>query len=641
MTEVADNTLVDGRYRILHRIGSGGMADVYCAEDTHLGREVALKVLHRRFAQDQEFVERFRREAKSAAGLSHPNVVGVFDRGEYDGTYYIAMEHLSGRTLKDIVETEAPLAQERAIDLAEQVLHAAGFAHRHGVIHRDFKPHNVIVDDRGHAKVTDFGIARAGASEMTETGSIMGTAQYLSPEQAQGHAVTAASDLYAIGVMLYEMLTGRLPFEGDSAVSLALKHLSELPVPISQLRPDVHPALEAVVMAALAKDPAQRWQSAEDFERALEAAREQIQSGTDGGQEPLAFAPIPAPPPPVAPSHAGDGTIAPVAEPERRRRRWPWFTLGLLLLMAAGVLAYLALTGAFAPDKAQVPRVTGEQLLRARVMLERAGFQVRETRVRSRRPFDQVIDQEPNAGEEAEEGSIVTLVVSNGPGEVLVPRVAGLPQKQAIDEMEDAGLRVNLERENSDEIAAGYAIRTVPRAGVEVERGTRITLFVSEGPEQVAVPDVIGLSSESAQSRLQAQGLAVAVQEQESEETEGTVIAQTPGGGAQVDIGTTVTITVSIGIQRVAVPGVIGLSPGDAEAEIGAAGLSAVRTERNVTDPAQGGVVIAQRPGAGVELEPGAQVVIVVGVLQPEDEIRPLEPENQPEEQQEEEPEAP
>ena len=273
MTEVADNTLVDGRYRIMGRIGSGGMADVYRAEDTHLGREVALKVLHRRFAQDQEFVERFRREAKSAAGLQHPHVVGVFDRGEHDGTYYIAMEHLPGRTLKEIVNTQAPLPQEPVIDLGLQILAAAGFAHRHQVIHRDFKPHNVIVDDAWQAKVTDFGIARAGASEMTETGSIMGTAQYLSPEQAQGHAVGGTSDIYSIGVMLYEMLTGRVPFEGDSAVAVALKHLSEPPTPISQLRPDVHPTLESVVMAALAKDPAQRWQTAEEFAAALSTAR--------------------------------------------------------------------------------------------------------------------------------------------------------------------------------------------------------------------------------------------------------------------------------------------------------------------------------------------------------------------------------
>jgi beta-lactam-binding protein with PASTA domain/tRNA A-37 threonylcarbamoyl transferase component Bud32 len=633
MTEVADNTFVDGRYRILRRVGSGGMADVYRAEDTHLGREVALKVLHRRFAQDQEFVERFRREAKSAAGLSHPNVVGVFDRGEHDGTYYIAMEHLEGRTLKEVVGEEAPLGQERAIDLGQQILQAAGFAHRHGVIHRDFKPHNVIVDEQGRAKVTDFGIARAGASEMTETGSIMGTAQYLSPEQAQGHAVTAASDLYSIGVMLYEMLAGRLPFEGDSAVSLALKHLSEPPLPISQLRPDVHPALEAVVMAALAKDPSQRWQSAEDFAHALEAARGEIEAGSDDGQEPAAFTPVPepsapaAPTPPAPPTETGNGSIAPAAEPERRRRRrWPWFTIGLVVLAAGGALLFLLLSGAFEPDKREVPRVTGQQLLRARAVLERAGFDVAETRVRSQQPFDQVIDQDPDPSEEAEVGSTVTLEISDGPGEVLVPSVAKLPQEQAIDEIEDVGLRVNLERENSDDIGAGFAIRTVPRAGEEVVRGTRITLFVSEGPEQVAVPPVIGLSSESAEAELRAAGLAVAVQEQESEETEGTVIDQSPGSGTEVDIGATVTITVSTGIETVDVPNVVGLRPGAAEGQIGAAGLTAVRSESTVTDPAQDGVVIDQRPGAGVELEPGGQVLIVVGVLQEEEELEPVEP---------------
>jgi serine/threonine-protein kinase len=208
MSDLADGAVVDGRYRIVRRIGSGGMADVYLAEDTHLGREIALKVLHRRFAQDAEFVERFRREASAAAGLQHPHVVGVFDRGEHEGTYYIAMEYLRGRTLKDVMVAEAPLDQLRVISIGEQILQAAGFAHRNGVVHRDFKPHNVIVDETGNVKVTDFGIARAGASEMTETGSIMGTAQYLSPEQAQGQEVTPRSDVYSIGVMLYELLTG-------------------------------------------------------------------------------------------------------------------------------------------------------------------------------------------------------------------------------------------------------------------------------------------------------------------------------------------------------------------------------------------------------------------------------------------------
>src|SRR3954467_3043996 len=247
MADVADGTIIDSRYRVQRRIGSGGMADVYLADDAQLGREVALKVLHRRFARDREFVERFRREASAAAGLQHPNVVSVFDRGEFDGTYYIAMEYLPGRTLKEVIRDEAPIDQQRAIALTIQILQAAGFAHRRGVIHRDFKPHNVIVGPDDRLKVTDFGIARAGASEMTETGSIMGTAQYISPEQAQGHRVEAASDIYSIGVVLYEMLTARVPLDGEGAVPIALKHGSEQPQPIRSIRPDVHPTLEAVV----------------------------------------------------------------------------------------------------------------------------------------------------------------------------------------------------------------------------------------------------------------------------------------------------------------------------------------------------------------------------------------------------------
>jgi len=231
--ELAPDTVVDERYSILSRIGSGGMAEVYCAQDMQLGRRVALKLLHRRFSADPDFVERFRREASAAAGLQHPNVVGVFDRGEWDGTYYIAMEYLEGRSLKDILSSEGPLAPARATDIVVQILRAARFAHQRGVIHRDLKPHNVIVDDEGRAKVTDFGIARAGASDMTETGSIMGTAQYLSPEQAQGHAVSARSDIYAIGILLYELLTGRVPFQGDSPVMIALKQVSGAPVTLS------------------------------------------------------------------------------------------------------------------------------------------------------------------------------------------------------------------------------------------------------------------------------------------------------------------------------------------------------------------------------------------------------------------------
>jgi beta-lactam-binding protein with PASTA domain/tRNA A-37 threonylcarbamoyl transferase component Bud32 len=634
MTEVADNTLVDGRYRIDRRLGSGGMADVYCAVDTHLGREVALKVLHRRFAQDQVFVERFRREAKSAAGLQHPNVVGVYDRGEHQGTYYIAMEHLPGRTLKQIVIEEAPLDQERVIALGVQILQAAGFAHRHGVIHRDLKPHNVIVDDLGNAKVTDFGIARAGASEMTETGSIMGTAQYLSPEQAQGHAVTAASDLYSVGVLLYELTAGRLPFEGDSAVAVALKHLSEPPPQLSQARPDVDPGLESVIMAALAKDPSRRWQSAEEFAQALATVGEHLQSGSGRrGQDTSPFEPVVAPlpvPDATQPTMLADNGEGPPLTPHAvavaehgRRRRWPWMTLGLLVLILAGLFAYLAMAGLLAPEKVDVPRVVGQQVLDARERLERAGFEVREVRAPSPEDIGEVVDQDPDPGEEANKGSTVELEVSEGPGEVRVPSVEKLPQRLAIKQLNDADLKVNIDRASSDSVREGLAIRTVPREGTEVQRGTRVRLLVSSGPEQVTVPDVVGLSQSSAEARLEDLGLGVSVDQQESEEPEGEVIAQSPGGGTRVDQEARVTITVSSGPKQVKVPDVTGLAPGAAASRLRAAGLSPTSRERPTTNPDEDGVVLEQRPGSGTEVDSGSSVVIVVGRFEEQQEQDP------------------
>src|SRR6195952_5391077 len=410
MAEVAEGQIVDGRYTIERRLGSGGMADVYFAMDSQLGRQIALKVLHRRFARDREFVERFRREASAAAGLQHPNVVGVFDRGEYDGTYYIAMEYLPGRTLKEVIQQEAPLDQERVIALAIQILQAASFPHRRGVIHRDFKPHNVIAGADGRLKVTDFGIARAGASEMTETGSIMGPAQYLSPEQAQGQRVGAPADLYSIGVIVYEMLTGHVPFAGESAVSIALKHVSEEPPPLRQARPDVNPRLEQAVGRALLKDPAQRYASADEFIAALEQARAAIISGDNG---------------------AGTSTFVPVAAPpeDPRGPRWPWIAPALLALAA---VALVVLAKPFTTDTVKVPKVVGSSATRATTVLERDGFKVSTHGVQSSVKPGLVVSQDPSAKAEANKGSTVNLAVSSGPGQQVVPSVVNLPAKQAV-----------------------------------------------------------------------------------------------------------------------------------------------------------------------------------------------------------------
>src|SRR5687768_7014613 len=263
------NTLFDGRYRIVRKLGSGGMANVYLAEDEDLGRRVAIKILNDRYANDDAFIERFRREAKSAASLSHPNIVSIYDRGEAEGTYYIAMEVIEGRSLKELILTRGPLPIVEAVHYARQILQALRFAHRHGIIHRDIKPHNNLIGEQG-LKVTDFGIARYGPSQMTEAGSIMGTAQYLSPEQARGAPVTASSDLYSVGIVLYEMVTGRVPFTGDSAIEIAMKHLNEWPKPPSKIRPEIPEEIDHIVLRALSKAPEDRYQSAEEFIEDLE-----------------------------------------------------------------------------------------------------------------------------------------------------------------------------------------------------------------------------------------------------------------------------------------------------------------------------------------------------------------------------------
>jgi beta-lactam-binding protein with PASTA domain/predicted Ser/Thr protein kinase len=584
MASLQRDTIIDGRYRVLRRLGSGGMADVYLAEDQQLGRQVALKLLYRHLAEDVQFVERFRREASSAAGLQHPNIVGIFDRGEWDGTYYIAMEYVEGRTLKDIVRERGPAPSEAAVDVVLQILRALRYAHQRGIVHRDIKPQNVLIDEDGRVRVTDFGIARAGASDMTETGSIMGTAQYLSPEQAQGRAVDARSDLYSTGIVLYELLTGRLPFDAESPVAVALKQVSEPPLPPRELDPAIPPALEAVVLRALEKDPARRFADADEFIEALHAAR---------------AAPDVVPAAPVE-----------VIEEEPRRSRWWLWLLALLAIAAIAVGLYLLLK----PDEATVPNVIGRTSATASQILQNKGFEVDiQPATNATVERDHVFAQDPGANETAKEGATVHLRVSAGPGQAAVPSVIGLPQKEASQQLKDAGFKVSTQKQFSDTVKSGRVIDTAPAVGTLIERGTTVTMTVSQGQEQVQVPDVIGETEDNARSAIEGAGLRVGkVTEQESSEDPGTVIEQSPAAGKQLAKGSAVDLTVA---KAVTIPDVVGETKADATKALADAGFKVKARERATTDASEDGVVLEQTPQGDEQRPQGSTVTIVVGRL--------------------------
>jgi serine/threonine protein kinase len=618
MAEVAPGQVFDGRYRIERKLGSGGMADVWLAEDTHLQRQVALKVLHARYAQDREFVERFKREAESAAGLAHPNVVAVYDRGSSDGNSYIAMQYVEGPTLKQMIDSG--LSPEQAVLLVRQVLEAARFAHRNGIVHRDLKPQNVIVDAEGKAVVTDFGIARAGVSEITQTGSVMGTPHYLSPEQAQGFEVTPVSDLYAIGVILYEALTGRVPFEGESAVAVAMKQVSQTPQRPSSIRPTISPALDAVVMRALEKDPGQRFQSADAFIAALDQAMREPQAGA-GTQ---AFAPLP----PVVAEET--------SEEEESKRRRNWWIVAALAAVLVGALVGLLLTRDTTTD---VPNVTGKQLEFAILQLERKGFSVgQETFVEKEAPQGTVLEQDPlpapPANQADESCSFLTLfcskpkinlTVSGGPGSGSVPPTANLEVEEAKKKLEAAGFEVRTENVNSASVPEGSVVYSEPKAGESATHGTTVKLFVSQGPKLVAVPVLTGSQRAVAVERVRGRGLVPEVGEEENQAPAGQVIEQSPSAGTELEPGSGVGLVVSAGIEKSKVPSVIGKERRTAVEIIRGAGLVPVVEEAEITEQGRIGRVVEETPAALSQVEPGSEVTLVVGKRA----LEPVEPEGE------------
>jgi eukaryotic-like serine/threonine-protein kinase len=586
------------RYRLVRRIGSGGMADVWSADDEMLGRQVALKFLHERFGADEQFVERFRREAESAAGLQHPNIVSVYDRGEHEGRYWIAMEYVQGAALKDLIDRG--LSPAETVEIVRQILTGVRFAHGKGIVHRDLKPHNVLVDAEGRARVTDFGIARAGASEITQTGSVLGTAQYLSPEQAQGLETTASADIYSVGVILYEALTGRVPFEADTAVAIALKQVSEPPVPPRQVNPVIPPALNAVVLKALAKDPKDRFADATEFLRALDAAE-------------------------ADPSAGGTAVYAPVdplPEEEEKDNRWKWIALAVLLLLLIALAAW-ALTRS---EQVLVPSVIGKDRQVATDELEAAGFEVVATDFESCEEPNTVSETDPPAGERADEGSEVEISVSTGL-EVAIPAkgVIDEPAADATKRLRDQNLQVRSEEVSSNGVKPGNVVDTEPAPGEKVECESAVTILISKGVKLLTVPDVVGLQQAEADTQLRDAGLIPNFEEEDSDLPEGEVLGQSPAGGSEVKKNAEVTVRVSNGEGTVVMPDVEGQPASTAINALrsrGAANIDVI--EQETEDSSFDGRVISQAPSPGTQIRASDQVTIYVGVF--------VEPEEEPEE---------
>ena len=626
------DSVFDGRYRIIRKLGAGGMANVYLAEDQELGRRVAIKILDDRHAADDSFIERFRREAKNAAGLSHPNIVSIYDRGEAEGTYYIAMEYLSGRSLKELMVSRGPTPIGIAIDYTRQMLAALGFAHRNGIVHRDIKPHNVVVDADGRLKVTDFGIARSGASQMTEAGSIIGTAQYLSPEQARGAPVDQRSDVYSVGIVLYEMLTGKVPFTGDTPLEIAMKHLSEVPVPPSELRDDVPEDLDLVALRALAKDPEDRYQTAAEMDadlariqRGLAVSSETtdaataVLAGAGISNAPTIIAPrptqvAPAQPPPPTPPAAYYGYEGP---PRRSRSIWPWVLVALLLIGAgfAAWFAYGKISDQLNANKpVSVPYVVGLRQAQAVKKITDKGLTAKVVPGASPTfPAGTVIRQSIAGGEKTDKGNTVVLTVSTGKPKTTVPDVVGKSQSDAVAALTAAHLKVfvfHVYSSKSPDTVTGQN----PPADSRVFWNTSVQINVSQGSKQIAIPNVVGQPYASARSTLLGAGLNVSENMVDSNQPADTVVSQSPDPGIKVGAGTTVSLNVSKGAAATTpVPDVRNQDEPTAKSLLQSSGFKVKVMQQDVTDPGSQGIVIDQQPGGGTNAPAGSTVTIFVG----------------------------
>lgn len=627
------NTTLGQRYRITEKVGTGGMADVYKAVDEVLGRSVAVKVMHAKYASDANFAARFRQEAQAAANLQSPYIVNIYDWGQDGDTYYIVMEYVRGQDLKTIIQQQGALSSKKVADIGQQVCAALAVAHGYDVIHRDIKPHNIMVKPDGSVKVMDFGIARAGNTTMTQTGSVLGTAHYVSPEQAQGKELTAASDLYSLGVVLYEASCGQLPFDAETPVAVAMKQVNEQPVRPSKINPSLDPALEEVIGRALAKDPHARYATAEDMRRDLQNVVRGVPASVGArGNDPTMLAA------PVGLGRTNDATtvIPPVngqfgqgPVPQRQVERndmarnqkknskwWVWVIVAVLIIAAGIGIAYgLGLLGS---SSKLVPNVVGKTLEQATTDIETAGFTVGEVREQNDDtvPAGSVIDQSPTANAEAEEKTAINLTISLGAEEIDVPNIVGISETDARAALEKAGFVADPQPAEYDtKIESGLIISQTPDAGEKLAKGSKISYVPSKGTETVSVPNVVGKSESSARSILKEAGFTVSTQTSfSSSVSEGNVISQNPSSGLKVSKGSKVTITVSKGeeIVMVKVPDVVGLTLNAARTTLKSLGLKV-----NVTyEPhSQNNIVLEQDPQDGASIEKGSTVNLIVDAM--------------------------
>ncbi len=624
--------VINGRYRVLRKLGGGGMANVYLCEDLTLGRYVALKVLLQRFLSDATFIERFRREAKAAAGLNQANLVSIYDWGEVEGTYYIVMEYVEGETLKDYIRREGRLSGDETVRVALQLLAGVRSAHRYGIVHRDIKPQNVMIDRDGNVKVMDFGIARAGDSGMTEVGSILGTAQYLAPEQAQGYPVDARSDLYSVGIVLYEMLTGSVPFKGDSAVTVALKHVNEMASEPARLVPDIPYALNKIVLKAIAKNPELRYQSADEFTNDLQMA---LTGGAlaaaayDADAEATAFmrtgvtsATAVMPKRPARPVSRSSREREPEKFEPRRRRVWPTVIIivALLAVIAAAAFGVMRLMG---NDGVAVPNVVGQQREAAVAALKKEGFEASVHEEFSEKDAEgTVLRQAPVGGTRLREGQAVDLWVSKGAQKVTLVSFKGWSSEKVQAWLEENGLSGVERTGKSDAVDEGQVYRQDPAAGVEVKRGDSVTYWVSSGKKEIAVPNLVGMTQAAAEQALTDAGLAVGTVRQQSSSTvpSGSVISQDPVASTKVAKGAKVSLVVSSGTPTptptpttttVDVPDLEGMEVAAAISALKSRGLLASITKKSGTGQPPG-TVVGVFPEAGTEVKVGSTVTLEV-----------------------------